>query len=117
MLIYAWGMMNGLRRFSTLLALLALALTPLVVAPSATSAEIEDELIKLPTEISATNTGVIFRNYIETFGESVLSARYPNQANGYFKSRPCTSMADPKCDDGTSLFYMSFYQSVQILDR
>ena len=83
--------MNGLRRFSTLLALLALALSPLPVAPSASSAEIEDELIKLPTEISATNTGVIFRNYIETFGESVLAARYPNQANGMFKSRPCTS--------------------------
>ena len=47
---------------------MALALTTFVVAPTASSAEIEDELIKLPTEISATKTGVIFRNFIETFG-------------------------------------------------
>ena len=106
--IYPWSMKSGFRTLLTSLALLALSLTPLVVAPSATSAEIEDELMKLPTEVSALNTGVIFRNYLETFGESILAARYPNQANGFFKSRPCTSMEDSKCDDGTSLFYTTF---------
>ena len=63
MLDYAWSMKSGFRTLLTSLALLALSLTPLVVAPSATSAEIEDELMKLPTEVSALNTGVIFRNY------------------------------------------------------
>ena len=101
-------MKGASRRAATTLGLVALALTSFLSTSPASSAEIEDELIKLPTEISASNTGVIFRNFIETFGESVLAARYPNQANGYFKSRPCTSMTDPKCDDGTSLFYTTY---------
>ena len=105
---YAWGVKSVFRRVSTPLALLALALSPLLVAPSASSAEIEDELIKVPTETSALNTGVMFRNPSETFSESILAARYPNQANGFFKSRPCTSMEDSKCDDGTSLFYTTY---------
>ena len=108
MLNYAWGVKSVFSRVSTPLALLALALSPLLVAPSASSAEIEDELIKVPTETSALNTGVMFRNPSETFSESILAARYPNQANGFFKSRPCTSMEDSKCDDGTSLFYTTY---------
>jgi hypothetical protein len=107
-LIYASGMKGASRRAASTLGLVALALTSFLSTSPASSAEIEDELIKLPTEISASNTGVIFRNFIETFGESVLAARYPNQANGMFKSRPCSSMTDPKCDDSTSLFYTTY---------
>jgi hypothetical protein len=73
-LIYALGMKGASRRAATTLGLVALALTSFLSTSPASSAEIEDELIKLPTEISATKTGVIFRNFIETFGESVLEA-------------------------------------------
>ncbi len=80
----------------------------LALAPASSSAELEDELIKTPTETSVLNTGVMFKSPAGGFMESALFARYPNDARNYFRTRTCTDMKDPLCDDATSLFYNTF---------
>lgn len=92
---------------AALVALLAVA----AIAPSAgwsAGADIEDELIKTPTETSALNTGVMFKTPQGGFMESALFARYPNNERNQFRSRTCTDMKDPLCDDATSLYYSTF---------
>ncbi len=94
------------RLAAPLVALLAMALiTP---AGSSAGAEVEDELIKTPTEISALTTGVMFKSPQGAFMESALFARYPNNERNEFRTRTCTDMKDPLCDDATSLFYETF---------
>ncbi|MFM7499780.1 MAG: hypothetical protein ACKO3U_03530 [Actinomycetota bacterium] len=90
------------------LAGLAIISITITSAPSSLSAELEDELIKVPTETSVLNTGVMFRNTQGGFMESGLFARYPNDARNNFRARICTDMKDPICDDATSLYYSTF---------
>ena len=90
------------------LAGLAIISITITSAPSSLSAELEDELIKVPTETSVLNTGVMFRNTQGGFMESGLFARYPNDARNNFRIRTCTDMKDPLCDDATSLYYSTF---------
>jgi hypothetical protein len=90
------------------LAGLAIISITITSAPSSLSAELEDELIKVPTETSVLNTGVMFRNTQGGFMESGLFARYPNDARNNFRTRTCTDMKDPLCDDATSLYYSTF---------
>lgn len=90
------------------LAGLAIISITITSAPSSLSAELEDELIKVPTETSVLNTGVMFRNTQGGFMESGLFARYPNDARNNFRARICTDMKDPLCDDATSLYYSTF---------
>lgn len=91
-------------------ALVALVAATLVATGSlsALSAEVEDELIKTPTETSVLNTGVMFKTPQGGFMESGLFARYPNNARNEFRTRTCTNMSDPICDDATSLYYSTF---------
>lgn len=96
------------RWFRAGLAGLAIISLTIASAPNSLSAELEDELIKVPTETSVLNTGVMFRNTQGGFMESGLFARYPNDARNNFRTRTCTDMKDPLCDDGTSLYYSTF---------
>jgi len=92
---------------ASLVALLALAL----ISPGAggsVGAELEDELVKTPTETSSVNTGVMFKSPQGAFMESGLFARYPNNERNQFRTRTCTDMKDPLCDDATSLYYGTF---------
>jgi hypothetical protein len=77
-------------------------------APSSLSAEIEDELLRTPTETSVLNTGVMFKSTSGGFIESGLFARYPNDSRNNFRIRTCADMKDPLCDDATSLYYNTF---------
>ena len=62
----------------------------LALTPASSSAELEDELIKTPTETSVLNTGVMFKSPAGGFMESALFARYPNDARNNFRTRTCT---------------------------
>lgn len=91
-------------------ALVSLSIAALLAtgAPTSLSEEIEDELVKVPTETSVLNTGVMFKTPQGGFMESGLFGRYPNDARNYFRIRTCTEMKDPICDDATSLYYGTF---------
>lgn len=98
---FAWRIKGAL---VALCAFTILATTSL----GALSAEVEEELIKTPTETSVLNTGVMFKSTQGGFMESGLFARYPNNERNEFRTRTCTTMTDPICDDATSLFYSTF---------
>ena len=98
--------LSVLATVAALLAVVIMATT--LPTPVALGNEVEDELIKVPTETSSLNTGVMFRLTQGGFGESALFARYPNDSRMNFRSRTCTNIKDPLCDDATSLFYKTF---------
>ena len=108
-MLLGMNLFQGARRWLRAgLAGLAIISITITSAPNSLSAELEDELIKVPTETSVLNTGVMFRNTQGGFMESGLFARYPNDARNNFRIRTCTDMKDPLCDDATSLYYSTF---------